>query len=67
MTSFYVINAAGEFYRHLPGELISWGPLGKANDYTAAMSAGYAADKYPGSRVVEVKGKKIIEVTVDDY
>ena len=67
MTSFYVINAAGVFYRHLPGELISWGPLGKANEYQTAMSARHTSDKYPGSRVVEVKGKKIIEVTVDDY
>jgi len=60
MTSYYVINAAGEFYRHLPGCFVSWGPLGMANKYQTIQSARYTAEKYPGTRVVEVKGKKII-------
>ena len=62
MTSFYVINAAGVFYRYVPGELVSWGPLGKANEYQTEMSARYTREKHAGSRVVEVKGKKIVEV-----
>lgn len=59
---FFIINAAGAFYRHLPGELVSWGPLGKANEAQTAMSARYVADKYPGSRVVELRGKNVCEV-----
>ena len=59
---YFVINAAGEFYRHLPGCFVSWGPVGHANEFQHIQSAKCIAEKYAGARVVEVKGKKTIEV-----
>jgi hypothetical protein len=62
MSSYFVINAAGEFYRHLPGCFVSWGPVGHANEFQTVQSARYVSDNYKGARVVEMKGKKIVEV-----
>lgn len=62
MDGFYVINIASGFYTHSLGTLVSWGPLNKANVFCTAMSAKYISEKYPDSRVVEVKRKRIIEI-----
>ena len=62
MSRFFVIDAAGSFYRHLPGYFVSWGPIGQANEFQTAMSARYIADQYKGARVVELRGKNVCEV-----
>ena len=62
MPRFFVINRAGCFYSHAPGRIVSWGALLKANEYQSAQSARYTVDKYPGSRVVEMIGKRVCEV-----
>jgi len=62
MPALFVINAAGAFYRHLPGCFVSWGPVGHANEFQTVQSARYVANMYKGARVVEMKGKKICEV-----
>lgn len=62
MSSFFVINAGGAFYSHKAGCLIEWANIGKANEFQTVQSARYISDKYPGTRVVEAKGKRILEV-----
>lgn len=59
---FFVINAGGALYSHAPGMLVSWGTLPHANEFQTAQSARYVSDKYPGSRVVEMRGKRMCEV-----
>lgn len=63
MPRYFVINAAGAFYRHLPGRIVSWDTIGKANEFQTVQSARYIADAYKGSRVVEMKGKKVVELS----
>lgn len=59
---YFIINRVGEFYRHKPGFFVSWGPLSHANEFQTVQSARYISDKHLGSRVVEMKGKRIVEV-----
>ena len=59
---FFVINSVGALFSHALGKIVSWGALPQANEFQTAQSARYIRDKYPGSRVVEMRGKRMCEV-----
>ena len=62
MGRYFVINAAGGFFSHCSGCVRSWGPLSKANEFQTIQSARYVADEHLGARVVELKGRRTVEV-----